>query len=118
MIIFRTDKTLLLIAIGICIFFGSISIYKDEKESIERRESLSIPNPPESEWSKVRGYNFEQGGFHYRSDNDIRRIREELSFDTEGRYLYTPGRRVRSLEQMVEEYVEDNIEDLLDGYLD
>lgn len=118
MIIFRSNRFLMGIAIGMFLCFGIMLVKQDENSFEEQRERLSIPLPPAEDIHKVRAYNFETGGYHYYSDQDIRDIREEMSYDTEGRYLYTPGRHVPSFEQMIDDYVEDNLDDLMDKHLD
>ena len=54
------------------------------------------------------------------SDDELQQLREELEYDTEGRYFHIPGRRILTREQetqeAIENYIEDNIDDIMDEY--
>lgn len=79
MIIFRTNKYLLLASIIVVLFFGILVVQKEEKETLESLERISIPPPPDSEKRKVRGFNFETGGWIYYTEEELQIIEEAKS---------------------------------------
>lgn len=95
------------------------------KEDTARKENIkNVYIPPAVDSSYTRGYDFNTyGQYKNYSDEEIRILRENLDFESGGRYYYkTPGRHVptyeEEFEQRLEDYIDDNYEELIDKYRD
>ena len=105
---------------------------KPEEEARKKAQRELMVQPPPNDGKMYRGYDHKSGhyiedksyNYHYRphtySDKELQELREELEYDTEGRYFHIPGKRVLTREQEIQEeidrYVEDNIDDIIDEY--
>jgi len=104
----------------------SVGIYTNNRTTVLRerqQEALKVP-PPNTvregpSYQRIKSFNFEGGGYNTYTDEEIRMLREKQSFKSNGGYIYTPGRRVPSREEQIEDYIRDNprlIEDALEDY--
>lgn len=97
------------------------------KQRTEKHFDQSLKDPNKT----TRGWDFDEeiwiqytpGEEHinrFPTDQELRELKERLEYDTGGRYLYTPGRNIRTTEQQIqqtiEEYIEDNIDEIMDQY--
>ena len=115
---------------GIITFFLLIAcmlmyIEKDKAEEEVKKlkyEKLSVPDPIDGDYSKVKSWDFEQQTWETYSkpqnlsDEEIRILREKQSYKNDGSYIYTPGRRVKTREQEIQEYIDDNIDEIIDEH--
>jgi len=100
----------------------SVGLYTNNRTTTLREEQADsiLVNPPDTVKSGggfqvTRSYNYESGRYNNYSDAEIRMMREEQSFKSDGGYIYTPGRHVRTIEDEIEEYIMDNPE-VIEGY--
>lgn len=107
---------LLGIAISSIIGFGLYSIDRQDAKRVNNLKRLIEPSPSYETFQVVRGYNYEVGGFHNYTDEEIRALRNQRSYRSDGSYIKTPGRKVLSQQEVIDQYIEDNIEDILDDY--
>lgn len=119
-----------ILAIGYAIFHFDKKQYTEEKLKKEK-EMVEIFKAPtdgkmyrgwdfkNNEWREDKGYNYRFNS-HLYTDQELQQLREELEYDTEGRYFHIPGKRVLTREQEIQEeverYIEDNIDDIMDEY--
>jgi len=96
---------------------------KTEKEANDLKyQKLSVPDPVEGDYSNIKSWDFEQWTWETYSkpqnlsDEEIRTLREKHSYKNDGSYIYTPGRRVKTREQEIQEYIDDNIDEIIDEH--
>jgi len=109
-----------LLGIGLILATGIYLNIKDTADRIEQTNAAKIkpPNTISSDsYRTIKSYDFENGGYHNYSDEEIRIFREKQSYKSDGGYIYTPGRHVPSREEEMEDYIRDNPE-LIEGALD
>lgn len=127
----KPSRLISLLLAAILFYLVHIDVQKEKKERQKHLESLIWSPPPDDgkvyrgwdynkeEWIEDKGYNYRFNP-HLYSDEELQKLREELEYDTEGRYFHIPGKRILTREQEiheeVERYIEDNIEDILDEY--
>lgn len=119
-----------ILAIGYTIFHFDKKQYTEEKLKKEKEmvEIFKSPNDGKmyrgwdfknNEWREDKSYNYRFNS-HLYTDQELQQLREELEYDTEGRYFHIPGKRVLTREQEIQEeverYIEDNIDDIMDEY--
>ncbi len=111
----------ILISLSVLSVIGSGYLLQ-KKSSSNRVKELkdNSVEPPEQETTLkvIRGYNWESG-YRLYSDEEIRMLREKQSYQSDGSYIYTPGRYVPTREEEIEQYLEDNpevIEEIYDKY--
>lgn len=115
------SKKGLMISLAILIGIYALGVYQDAEDAKARerkQKEITIPPPPVHFYDnvKVRSYNYDTGGWNYYSDEEIRTLRERQSYNSNGSYIYTPGRHVPSREEEIENYIEDNIDEIMDRY--
>lgn len=111
------------IPIGVVAFFGIGAIMM---ERTNQRQQLLQQNTQNKEMvtqdireerPPVRGYDFQNGGGYIEySDTEIKMMRELQSYKSDGRYIYTPGRYIKSDEEKIRDYIEEHIDEILDEY--
>lgn len=116
----------ILIGAGITLIVGSALILDNKgKQEWKAREQLVLPPAPEN----PRNWDFQKQQWntynpnvtpksHNYSDQEIRDIREIHSYNSNGTYIRTPGRKVRTLEKEVERYIDKHGEELYEELRD
>lgn len=110
------------LGIGLVLATGIYLNTEDTADRVEQTNAAKI-EPPDTlstdSYRTIKSYDFENGGYHNYSDEEIRIFREKQSYKSDGSYIYTPGRHVPSREEEIEDYIRDNpelIEDALEDY--
>lgn len=109
-------KTIIWLSVA-SIFTVSYLDRDKEAQRVQKREQQVISQPP-STMKNVRAYDFDRGTFTNYSDEEIRIMREKQSYQPDGGYIYTPGRKIKTREEEIESYIEDNIDDILDEHME
>ncbi len=110
---------------------GYLRTEPDKKAREERQKKLIGERPPndgkmyrgwdwdKKEWKEDKSYNYHYNQ-HLYTDEELQQLREELQYDTEGKYFHVPGKRILTKEEEMQEeidnYIEDNIDDILEEY--
>jgi len=87
-------------------------------DSKEYHEKLTVPEPKDNDYDKVKSWDYEQQQWNYYnpvkvlSDEEIRILREKQSYKSDGSYIYTPGRHVPSREEEIEKYIDKHGEEI------
>lgn len=118
----KEAKIFMYLTLGILFATTAYSLYKGE----EKPKFEPIQKPPENLRNQTRGWDWAEKEYKYYdrqplrssdlSDEEIRILREKQSFKSDGSYIYTPGRKVKSREREIQDYIDDNIDDILDNY--
>lgn len=113
------------IMIGFLFAMVIFKIEKDEQATEAKIDKYYQTPVKEKNIHKVRGYKANKkpydhqnpiNNYHTKSDQEIRNAREILSYKTGKYYIYTPDRKVESLDRKMEDYIMDNIDELHDQY--
>ena len=114
------------------LFFGYLHKELEEKRNPKiDPKTLIRKHPPndgkmyrgwdwdKKEWIEDKSYNYHYNQ-HLYTDKELQQLREELEYDTEGRYFHIPGKRIltgeEETQEAIDDYIEDNIDDILDEY--
>lgn len=113
-----SKNTIIGILFVACIILVGINLQTKE-EKVRDRYQQEILTPPPSTQENNRGFDYQRGSWRNYSDEEIRMMREVHSYSSDGSYIHTPGRRVKTkkqeIEDMVQEYIDDNIDYILDN---
>ena len=109
----------------------------DHYKSKEYKDSIKIPDPINKDYSNVRSWDYDNQRWNYYeplvpvrqqsknySDEEIRILREKQSFQSDGSYIYTPGRHIptreelsrKEIERYIDKHGEEVYEELHDKY--
>ena len=136
----KQAKIFALIGLGLLLSASAYQLFKSDKPSNLER----IPDPVKIEGKISVGYDYNTGTYIYKddpnykkerewksfidvpppqeiratniTDEEIRMLRERRSYKSDGSYIYTPGRRVKSREREMQDYIDDNIDEILENY--
>lgn len=108
------ERIILGMSIGFIVVMGLLLQDKQAKEYKEGEDRVRLTPPTGETYQRIRTYDVDKQIWIWYTDEEVRIIRERLKYTNPKLYIHTPGRRILSIEDQIEEYIDDNIEDIID----